>query len=348
MRQRGRQQTTKGRTQLRRGPQRTVRLAAPLTVLAILAVLAYLLFAPPPLAADDPLSPAHRARADRLTDTIEEYSAVSDFPLPAIDADHWRDLFRGGVVSMMHKIPMEDVDGEAREHRRIWALRLVDAPRVAAWLAALHPHFAPSDRVTEKWLETDDRGRSLWYQHIDLPWPVRSRHWVIRIRNALAIAAATEGRAWELSWDLEPGGREIGFDAVERGLVPDIDLDAARGSRYLIANTGAWTMFDLGAEGTLVAYQLTLVLGGWLPEALAARFARGELKSVLETVARNAPEVVQIYDPEEWTIRGGDGHAISLAEARAAATTRGSQTGSLLLDQFDPDIFMLGRPPRRR
>ena len=315
---------------------------------ALLAAL--FVVAPPPsgTATADELSPAHRTRADRLTAGMDEYSALSEFSLPPLEEDDWRDLFRGEVVRMMHKIPMDDVDGEAREHRRIWAFRIVDAPRVATWLSALHPHFVASDRVTEKRLETNGRGGSLWYQLIDLPWPVRSRHWVIRVGPGLAIAKATEGRVWEQSWGLEPGGEEIAFDAVGRGIVPDIDLDEARGARYMIANTGAWAMFDLGAEGTLVAYQVTLVLGGWLPESLAARFAKGELKSVLETVARNTTEVAQVYDPGEWTIFGGDGHAIGLAEARAAATTRGSQTGPLLLDQFDPDIFMLGRPPGRR
>ncbi len=107
-------------------------------------------------------------------------------------------------------------------------------------------------------------------------------------------------------------------------------------------------MLDLGPEGTLVAYQLTLVLGGWVPEALASHFAMSELESLLKTVDRNVARVVEVYDPEEYEIEDGDGVPIDSEALRQVLGTDRSLSGPLLLDQFEPDIFLLGRPPTRR
>jgi hypothetical protein len=139
---------------------------------------------------------------------------------------------------------------------------------------------------------------------------VRDRHWVIRIEKGIEIAEATDNLVWEQTWRLVEGGPEIALDVVNRGLAPGLDAGDARGARYLPANRGAWTVFDLGEEWSLVAYRLTFVLGGWIPDALAVRFAMSELEGALRTIAENASIMPSVYDPEKFTIWGGDGRPI--------------------------------------
>jgi hypothetical protein len=66
-------------------------------------------------------------------------------------------------------------------------------------------------------------------------------------------------------------------------------------------------MFALSSDLTLLTYQLTVVLGGLLPEGLTARFAMSELEELCHTIERTTRKYPEHYDEKHEPILGGDG-----------------------------------------
>jgi hypothetical protein len=253
---------------------------------------------------------------DLVLSAIAKYNAVTDFPLPELDADKMDDLLAGDVVRLRWKqpVPGTGVEGEEpRERHRVVALYLIDLPRLNVWLSAMDPHLIASERITEVRVDDDGAGKATWYQHMDLPWPVENRHWVILVRKNTETCQATDGLVWEQPWYLVEDGQRIAEELAASGRANGISLDEARDSVYLQANTGAWAMFSLAPDLTLLTYQVTVVMGGLLPEALTARFASRELDSLCRTVERNARTIGEHYVAGHDPVLGGDGLPISPA-----------------------------------
>lgn len=255
------------------------------------------------------------ALAATIRADLERHAAVSQFPLPELDDERMSELLDGEVVRIREKwdLPVQPEDAEdgkgdetSRQRNRVVAYRLVAAPRDQVWLGALDPHLLPLDGLTEVRLR-ESAGASTWYQYLDLPWPVRNRHWVIRVGPDVDVARATDGTAWEQSWRMEPDTRMISLDLASSKRLGKLKLDDVREARTLIEDAGAWIVFDLGDDRTLLTYQLTIVLGGWIPESLASRFAMSTLETLLTNVSRAAEKVPAHYDAQHELILGGDG-----------------------------------------
>jgi len=265
---------------------------------------------------------------DLVLSAIQKYNAVTAFPLPSLDAEQLNELLDGKVVRIRWRQPVPVAPGEEaaadtsgtdegdgpKERHRVVALFLIEQPRVNVWLAALDPHMVVSPRVTEVRISNND-GR--WYQLMDLPWPVRNRHWVIDVTRNVQAAEATHGLVWEEPWYLVPDGEKMALRLAAAKELGPITLDKAEGARYLDANTGAWAMIELAPNLTLLAYQLTVVLGGLLPEGLTARFASRELDNLCRTVAKNAAEMPDHYVAGHEVLYGGDGKPIEPPLPRA-------------------------------
>jgi len=268
-----------------------------------------------PAREDVPVVVVPEAARTALDETIRaafaRYDSVSAFPLPALDPEQTADLLDGGVVRFREKRVLSGEGEDERTRQRVLAFRLVGTPRVDAWIGALDPDLLIVDRVTEIRLGEGEDGAT-WYQFMDLPWPVKNRHWVIRIREAAEVAAATDGEVWESHWKLVHGGEASARTLAAAGGTAPKTLDDVRGARYLEENDGAWAFFALDEELTLVAYNLTIVLGGWIPEGLAARFAMRELESLLDRVAKAAVGARSHYVGDHPPIRGGDGIPLPL------------------------------------
>jgi hypothetical protein len=260
-------------------------------------------------------------RIEEIRDAIARYSAVSSFPIPQLEDERLADLLNGEVVRFREKwVLSREGDKESeRTRQRALAYRLVAAPRTHVWISALDPHFPLNDDLIEHRMEADDRGSSTWYQFFDLPWPVRNRHWVIRVKKGVDVAEATEGRAWEHSWSLVLDGESAARDFAAAGKVPPLSLDDVMGARYLEANDGAWAMIALDEKLTLLAYNLTIVLGGWIPEGMASRFAMRALEDLLDRVAAGTEPVPGHYVAGHEPIFGGDALPIEPFPAPAAA-----------------------------
>jgi hypothetical protein len=252
---------------------------------------------------------------DLVLSAIATHNAASDFPLPELDAEQLDELLSGLVVRLRWKqpVPGEGVPGEEpKERHRVVALYLIDEPRAQVWLSAMDPDFIASERVTEVRVEDDGHGRSTWYQHMDLPWPVENRHWVIDVRKSPGMHRATGGLVWEQPWYLVEGGQRIAEELAAAGRTGKLSLEDVKDAVYLKANTGAWAMFELGSDLTLLTYQLTVVMGGLLPEGLTARFAARELESLCHIVEKNAHIIPEHYVAGHDPVMGGDGQYVPL------------------------------------
>jgi hypothetical protein len=97
--------------------------------------------------------------------------------------------------------------------------------------------------------------------------------------------------------------------------VEGIDLEESRGSRLLDENVGAWSICSLGDNLTLVGYQLTIVMGGWVPDRLTARFAKNALEELMLNVEQGAREVPEHYVEDHEPILDGFGCEIPLFSA---------------------------------
>lgn len=248
----------------------------------------------------------------RIQAAIKRHGAVSAFPLPQMDQGDMRKLIEGEIVRLREKwvLPPRnkatDTEKKGRERHRVLAFYLIPKPRQVVWVAALDPHFLGNDDLTE-YRVSSTTSSSVWYQHINTPWPVTDRHWVIDVNKRVAVHKGTYGEAWEQVWDLNPRAEEIAYEVTGAGLVDGIDLDRAKHARVLEENIGAWTLFDLGDNLTLAAYQLTIVMGGWIPDRLSATFAKNALKELMLAVEENTENVLTHYDAEHEVFYGGDG-----------------------------------------
>jgi hypothetical protein len=198
------------------------------------------------------------------------------------------------------------------------AFCLFAQPRIVVWISAMDPHYLGNDRLTEGRLSGDDLSGT-WYQHMDLPWPVKSRQWVIDVSKTLDIAERSDNAVWEQKWMLLPDGERRAMEAAAGGLVEDIDLDDVRGARYLDENIGSWCLFALDDGLTMIGYQVTVAMGGWIPDRLAARFAKNALEDLMKNVDKNTQRMPEHYVEGHDVILDGRGRPVPFYPEHEAA-----------------------------
>ncbi len=273
-------------------------------------------------------------RAPLVTDALAAYNTVTRFPLPELDDEKMEKLLGGDVVRERWKQPLVDpTTGEEKERNRVVAFYLVEKPRVLVWMAALDPHFAGNDRITEFRVKVGDEGNNVLYQFANLPWPIRNRHWIVSVRKNRDVFHATNGQAWEHWWTLMGHGQGIAEDMANNGELAESDLTPGdvKDAMYLAANDGAWTTFELGPELTLLTYQVTIDLAGRIPDRLTTRFAMAALEDLCRNVAMFADEVAEHYDDQHVPTFSGDGFPIvpkALTVRRPTAESGSSAAGN--------------------
>jgi hypothetical protein len=250
------------------------------------------------------------ALSSEIRGALARYDSVTAFPLPDLGDERMKELLDGEVVRFRDKWRLPGEGKDAKERHRVLAFRLVAAPRVDVWVSALDPHFVLNDRISAFVVEEDTTGESTLYQFMDTPWPIKNRHWVIDLSESVDVFRKTSGQVWEESWRLAPDGEAVARSLAEEGRTGDLSLDSVRGARYLDANDGAWAAFALRDDLTLIAYNLTIVLGGLIPEGLAARFAARALEDLLDRVAANVAKLPAHYVEGHAPIYAGDGTPI--------------------------------------
>ena len=243
---------------------------------------------------------------------LRQYSEHADFALPELTANETTNLAAGKpVVRILRGTPQ---DGELSA-MGIIGLRIVDAPRLLVWLAVLGGTGEPHPRTTRAILARHPAGSHVGYQHADIPWPVRDRHWVIYTRKNLDLANASDGVIWEHYWNLHEHGRQLLSDT------PPVHPELWRkleNAVYLPANRGAWALFDLGSNRTLVLGLADFELGGFVPSGLARSYTKRQLRRGLKQIDSLTARIHQKYTGDP-IIHDGHGMPITPQQARDVA-----------------------------
>ena len=182
------------------------------------------------------------------------------------------------------------------------------------WLTVLGGGGRSDDRLTSVVLSRMPAGTYSRYQHVNLPWPIRDRHWVIFCEKNLELADASAGVIWEHRWSLHETGEHLLQTAYEDGRISGLKMRTLNASVYLPANRGTWALFDLGQDKTLIVVFYDADLGGLLPGRLVRSFTKRQLRKYLEATRELTDNVLQYYD-ENSPIHDGLGSPISRKDA---------------------------------
>jgi hypothetical protein len=115
----------------------------------------------------------------------------------------------------------------------------------------------------------------LIFQSLDLPRPLTDRYWITQISHGAEAFTASKGALWELSWvdvnkTFSLAGTE--YASFEDSAIP---VDWTK---------GAWLLIPLSNGKTLVEYFIWSDPGGFIPPALASRFAPGQVLKTFESM----------------------------------------------------------------
>lgn len=215
---------------------------------------------------------------------LAQYSEQGDLRLPNLSPTEFDSLATGSPLVMLYRDPTAE-PGDKVHSMRVVGWQLVEAPRLLVWLSLLMGHEDSSARLQHVVLTRRPAGAYVSYHHIDLPWPVKDRHWLLLCEKNVGLASESHDDIWEHRWSLLPPDDAQLEAAYDSGDVPGLTRKAFDDSVYLVANRGAWVVFDLGTEGTLVAASMDIDLGGRFPDTLAQSFAKHQMKEFFESLS---------------------------------------------------------------
>ena len=225
----------------------------------------------------------------RLVDSYNASSAAT-FALPMPDDDQLERLRSGEVVAFRNRVPM---GSDEQWVYRVVALAAVPEDRLRLWVATLGSAEQNAKRMVEIKIDQLDAGAAVWYQFVNLPWPIADRHWTIRSQARTGVAETT-GAWWEHGWTLAERGLERARDRVEAGTAADLTARQFERAVYLPMNDGGWLMARLPDGGTLVAVHATAELGGGLPDSWVARYVSRKLRNLVGQIRARAGQAEAI------------------------------------------------------
>lgn len=130
--------------------------------------------------------------------------------------------------------------------------------------AELFPAFMP--HVVSSTVETVDSQTSLNTQELNLPFPLRDRHFTIRVVEH-EPTAFKDPRRWQLVWEY------------------------VEGSGNVVENAGSWTIEERAPGESVVAYFLRTDPGGAIPGWAVKRATEKTLPAVFESVRQRVREL---------------------------------------------------------
>ena len=193
---------------------------------------------------------------------------------PDISSDAYAKAADGKIETGLQSVPGQSA-------RLGWGITVIDAPVDEVWSAVR----AFSDKtdlggVSFSQVQTgascqDDR---LIFQYLPISIPlVSDRWWVSHIRHNEALAAATDGRVQELSYQATADESRIRTPEAR---------DLAAQATPISFSQGGWLLVDVGGGATYVEYHALSDPGGSLSAGLASSFASGAITDNLEAIER--------------------------------------------------------------
>lgn len=169
-------------------------------------------------------------------------------------------------------VSLREVEGsDAKEG---CALGVIDAPAEQVFAVLDDPgsfgEFMPHVELSE--VEEAAGGVVLNHQVLDLPFPIRNRHYTVRLESRPPAPELPD--RWEITWSYVPGSGNVN------------------------ENEGAWTLLRLSAERTLAAYRVHTDPGGLIPKWALNRITRKTLPDVIRAIRRRVADVFsQAHSP---------------------------------------------------
>lgn len=245
---------------------------------------------------------ANPGTVDKL---LTDYAIATGLDIADLPDDELAQLSKGKTIyrKLLNK------QNPASTQLRIIGYRVISKPRENLWLAALAYDAGYSRRLTEHLVALHDRGGASWYQHVDMPWPLRNRHWLIRTRKNVDMANESEDRIWEHSWQLVDNADQAIDRLLATTAIDGLDSDKARNAIRLPLNNGAWVMAHMDNDTTLVIMHATMDMGGVIPDGIVARYTRRQLAAALKKIERDADTARSRYD-SNYVIYRGNGSPI--------------------------------------
>jgi hypothetical protein len=237
--------------------------------------------------------------------SADEYSSA----LPALSTDELELLLAGEPVIKVPEESEADASDEISEFG-IFGLKIMEAPRLLVWSTVMGAASDPPARLTRAYLSRLPKGSYIRYQHVNLPWPVRDRHWAVLCEKNLDLADSSNGLIWQHRWTLHQDGPQLLLDAHAQGRIEGLSLKDLEKSVYIPANRGAWTLADLGGGRTLVIGYFDAALGGLLPKVLVRTFTRRQMRAGMHLIQDLTNRVHLDYDVEA-RIHDGYGQPIT-------------------------------------
>ncbi len=247
-----------------------------------------------------------------VTNVIDFYNVHARDPLPHLSTKHFEDLMKGEVVKIRRRQGRGGGGGEDSEtNHRVTGYFLVDQPRLNVWLAALDNHLTEgNDMLLDYKISGHGGAGGKWFMHVNLPWPITDREWVIDTFKGLKVAEASDGFIWEQGWDLADGGEKAAREVVESGKVPGLKLKDHEDAIYVPVNYGGWVLATIDENRTLMAYHVTSDVGGYIPDSWIATFAMAQLDGLLRKVADHSATIPHHYDANHYVLHDGLGQPI--------------------------------------
>ena len=213
--------------------------------------------------------------------------------LPAPTAADWLELANGNTVTHRSR-----TDHEAGN--RVLAMRFIDQPPVSVWLAILDGKHAGLSVEYSEWTISATPTSKVLYQHLDLPFPIANRHWILEAHSNGELYTKSGMTAWERSWALDARGE------AALASLPASVREAGASAIWTPKNRGGWLLLAVG-WGTLAIYQLETDIGGWIPDDLVASYALSTLKTLVDRTAALADRVAVHYTTGHNAIYAPDG-----------------------------------------
>lgn len=146
------------------------------------------------------------------------------------------------------------------------ALGVIEAPLEQVFAVLDDParfgEFMPHVQVSE--VEPGDDGDVLNHQVLDLPFPIRNRHYTIRLETN---HSEEHPDRLEIAWTYVPGSGNVE------------------------ENEGTWTLLRLSANRTLAVYRVYTDPGGLIPKWALNRVTRRTLPEVIEAIRRRVADL---------------------------------------------------------
>ncbi|MEM9171532.1 MAG: hypothetical protein AAGA84_02385 [Pseudomonadota bacterium] len=263
--------------------------------------------------------PCEADTADRVVvaELLREYQRESGISVADLDTASFDKLMQGQTVNRKISMTLSGASDGDNSITRVVGYRLIDKPREPLWLTALAVDGGFSKRLTEHFVRMHDNGGACWYQHVDMPWPLKDRHWLVRSDKNLSVAQHTDNRLWEHFWRLVPDAKTEIDALYAKGNVSGLTQKQKEKSVMLPLNNGAWVMGLVNPNRTLVMVHATLDMGGIIPDGFVARQSRINLTRTLTKIEQDADSAWARYG-DAYRIYRGDGTLIRPQDAKPA------------------------------